>query len=147
LLDPYEDPTFTVHGIYVTLADANNTVRGIANGFDCIDTITSGVDSDGFVFWSCDDIGEGAPAKVSIEKMEVKPPGWEPEQVLVNVSRPGSKEEEVDGCGHVEEDSDREEEEDGESLRGPAVKGNYWYVERHRSIKDSNEHSSIYSMP
>jgi len=110
MADPYLDATSEIEGIYASLKDANNAVRRNANDFSCEDgDTTHGVKGDGRVYWSSDDVGEGARAELSISVMKVKPQGSEPECEFENSGKANLEGKSGKGDGSAEE-----EEEEGE---------------------------------
>ncbi|KAF4627458.1 hypothetical protein G7Y89_g10697 [Cudoniella acicularis] len=76
-----QDPRSETQGVYLTLQDANNCVRRIANTeFSAAEEWSSpkwGTEDDGRVYWESDDVGEGEQAELRIERWEVKAPGSE----------------------------------------------------------------------
>ncbi|KAK0107128.1 hypothetical protein ONS95_003834 [Cadophora gregata] len=76
----YSDATSDIHGIYASIKDANNALKGIANGYGGVLDCSFGAEPDGRVFWSCQDAGEGESIELGIARIEVKDEGSEPER-------------------------------------------------------------------
>lgn len=93
-----------IRGIYSTLEDANNRVRGIvSDDYEYAEDARRSSHPDGRVSWASDDVGEGDTAEIKIEIHEVRPAASE-----------GAREwpsENGDGSGS-EENAERDDTED-----------------------------------
>ena len=99
-----------ISGVYVTIEDANNCVRNIANyEYSATEDFRHGRKGDGRIWWKADDVGEGDAIEIWIEKHELKGPGSEPKCDFENGGEfvEGSEEESEDA-----EDFDGDDDEE-----------------------------------
>ena len=99
----YLEATSDIHGIYASIKDANNALKGIANDYGGALECDFGIKADGRAFWNCQDAGEGEFVELSIKKMKAKREGCEPERKWRDFSR---------DCCAESDGSPAEEEED-----------------------------------
>ena len=87
MVPEYGEETDEIRGIYATIKDANNALKGIANeefakakqAF-----IDYRVDNDGRLSWVCTYLGNDlGGATIGVEAWELKPGGSEPERELI----------------------------------------------------------------
>lgn len=123
----YSPPGSEVRGVFCSIEDANNAVRGIVDDeYTSAEQCQKGTRSDGRVYWKSYDIGEGDAAEIQIEKQKVHHAGsyparewpaemeWEEHSDLGSGEKEGSAvefDEEEEG---EEEEDEEEEEEEGE---------------------------------
>jgi hypothetical protein len=104
----YMESTSDIHGVYATIEDANNALKGIVNDFGEPEECTHGFEDDGRLHWESGDAGEGERIEVLIKVEEVKGPGSEPELEMgpnFGVLEDASGED-VSDDGNSEEDHD-----------------------------------------
>lgn len=94
--DLYQNDTSTIEDLYVSLADANNAVRRLANDYTSYGDFDYGTKKDGRFYWSSEDSGEGGGIEIGIEIRELKPAGAEPECELKTVREDKSGDESFD---------------------------------------------------
>ncbi|KUJ12123.1 uncharacterized protein LY89DRAFT_222426 [Mollisia scopiformis] len=91
----YGESSSDIHGVYASVQDANNFVKKYAyEEYTQAEEVTRGTNSDGTVFWSSEDVGEGDRAEIRVQIMEVKPVGSEKEREWVDGEDDGEEDDE-----------------------------------------------------
>jgi hypothetical protein len=134
----YGDPGSEVRGVFCSIEDANNAVKGIvADEFTSAEQCSKGTRADGRLYWKSHDVGEGDSADISIEKHQVHTAGtyparewpsemgWDDHEELGKEGHTGEEDEEEDGeeDRDGEEDGDEEEGEEGGEEEGEGEDG------------------------
>jgi hypothetical protein len=78
----YADSWSDIHGVYATIKDANNALKGLVNDFGNPEECTHGIEDDGRIYWESGDAGEGERVEIRIKVEEVKSLGSEPEREM-----------------------------------------------------------------
>lgn len=103
----YGEDSRDIRGIYSTIEDANNCVRGLAgDDFTCAEDARYSSEDGGRVSWASDDVGEGDGAEIDIEVHELKEAGSEPAQEWPSGAR------ESDGEGRIASHREGDSEDD-----------------------------------